>query len=108
MTSNEQTQADSTQRAELSRRAGTLLEGELRGAGLRIGIVAAKLNAIKMAIATDDLPQNVNFAIKGYVIASFLDANKIKTAPPQHHDKPMDNPAIAEEAQSVSAFVVCR
>jgi serine protease Do len=76
--------------------------------GNTIGVVSSKLNAIKMAIATDDLPQNVNFAIKGYVIASFLDANKVKTTPTQHHDKPMDNPAIAEEAQSISAFVVCR
>jgi S1-C subfamily serine protease len=76
--------------------------------GNTIGIVSAKLSALKMAIATGDLPQNVNFAIKGYVIASFLDANKIKTALAQHHEKPMETTAIAEIAQGVSAFVVCR
>ena len=75
--------------------------------GNTIGMVSAKLNAIKMAIETEDLPQNVNFAIKGYVIASFLDANKIKTSLPDHHDKPLETTAIAEIAQSISVFVVC-
>lgn len=73
-----------------------------------IGVVSAKLNAIKMAVATDDLPQNVNFAIKGYVIASFLDANKVKPNPPEHREKLMETTAIAEVAQGISAFVVCR
>jgi serine protease Do len=73
-----------------------------------IGVVPAKLNAIKMAVATDDLPQNVNFAIKGYVIASFLDANKVKTNPPQHREKPMETTGIAEVAQGVSVFIACR
>lgn len=77
-------------------------------AGNTIGIVSSKLNALKMAMATDDLPQNVNFAIKGYVISSFLDANKIKTTPPQHLEKPLETTAIADLAQAVSVFVVCR
>jgi S1-C subfamily serine protease len=76
--------------------------------GNTIGVVSAKLNALKMAIATDDLPQNVNFAIKGYVIASFLDANQIKTTPPQHREKPLETTEIADVAQAVSAFIVCR
>jgi S1-C subfamily serine protease len=76
--------------------------------GNTIGMVSAKLNALKMAIATDDLPQNVNFAIKGYVIASFLDANKVKTTQPQHREKPLQTTEIADIAQAVSAFVVCR
>ena len=45
--------------------------------GLVIGIVVAKLNAIKFAKETGDIPQNVNFAVKGALIKSFLDVNGI-------------------------------
>jgi S1-C subfamily serine protease len=76
--------------------------------GSAVGVVASKLNALKVALATDDLPQNVNFAIKGYVVASFLDANQVMTAPPVTRDKPLDPTQLAEVAQSVSAFVVCK
>lgn len=41
------------------------------------GIVVAKLDALKMAQATRDIPQNVNFAVKASVILSFLEANGI-------------------------------
>ena len=40
-------------------------------------MVSAKLDAIKMMVASDDLPQNVNFAIKSAMVAAFLDANRV-------------------------------
>jgi len=40
--------------------------------GLVVGVVSAKLDAIKMASVTGDIPENVNFAIKGSVIQRFL------------------------------------
>ncbi|MEO5350400.1 MAG: serine protease [Magnetococcus sp. YQC-3] len=46
--------------------------------GSVIGLVSSKLNAIKTAKITGDIPQNVNFAIKTSVVASFLDANAVK------------------------------
>jgi uncharacterized protein len=47
-----------------------------------VGVVVGKLNALAIAATTNDIPQNVNFAIKSAVIMSFLDAQKVSTAPP--------------------------
>ncbi len=43
-----------------------------------VGIVASKLDALKIARKTGDLPQNVNFAVNGSVARIFLDAEGIK------------------------------
>jgi len=40
-----------------------------------VGIVLAKLNALKLATITDDLAQNINFGIKSSVAISFVEAN---------------------------------
>ena len=40
--------------------------------GRVIGVIVAKLDAIAMAELTGEIPQNVNFAIKGAVATSFL------------------------------------
>lgn len=42
-----------------------------------IGVVVSKLNALAVAKVTGDVPQNVNFAIKGAVARNFLEANGI-------------------------------
>ena len=49
----------------------------LDGSGNLVGVVSAKLDAMKMASASGDLPQNVNFAVKSAVVATFLDANRV-------------------------------
>jgi serine protease Do len=36
---------------------------------------------LKIAAASGDLPQNVNFALKASTVANFLDTNRIKYAP---------------------------
>jgi len=38
-----------------------------------VGMVAAKLNALKFVKATDDIPENINFAIKTGALRDFLD-----------------------------------
>jgi S1-C subfamily serine protease len=43
-----------------------------------IGVVVSKLNALAVAAVTGDVPQNVNFAIKGGVARNFLEANGIE------------------------------
>ena len=45
--------------------------------GNLVGVVSSKLNAMKVMQASDDLPQNVNFAIKSGTLANFLDANRV-------------------------------
>ena len=46
--------------------------------GNLVGVVSAKLDALKLMVATNgDIAQNVNFAIKSSIVASFLDANGV-------------------------------
>ena len=49
----------------------------LDGAGNVIGVVASTLRATDAAKITADIPQNVNFAIKGAVVRSFLDIHGV-------------------------------
>ncbi len=53
--------------------------------GRVVGVVVAKLDAMKVADATGDIPQNVNFAVKAAIARSFLDANDVAyaSAPPE-------------------------
>jgi len=80
----------------------------LDSAGNLVGVVSAKLDAMKVASASGDLPQNVNFAVKSAVVATFLDANRVayKTGVPG--GKAMDPADIADAARAMSGFVVCR
>jgi len=43
-----------------------------------VGVVVAKLDALRVAEATGDIPQNVNFAIKDAVARSFLEAKGVE------------------------------
>jgi S1-C subfamily serine protease len=42
-----------------------------------IGVVVSKLNAARAFNATGDLPQNINFAIKGSLVRGFLDIHGV-------------------------------
>ena len=46
-------------------------------AGNVIGVVTSKLNALKVAGALGDIPQNVNFAINSSSLRAFLDAKNV-------------------------------
>lgn len=78
----------------------------LDASGNVVGVVVSKLNAMKVAQVTGDVPQNVNFAINVNVLASFLDANgvdyKTGTAGPA-----MSTPAIARRAQAFTVLIEC-
>jgi len=43
-----------------------------------IGVVVSKLNALRVAMVTGDIPQNVNFAVTGTVARGFLEANGVE------------------------------
>ena len=47
------------------------------GGGNVIGVVVSKLDAIRAAKLTGDIPQNVNFAIKGALVRGFLDIHGV-------------------------------
>ena len=79
----------------------------LDASGLVVGVVQAKLDALRSAITTGDIPQNVNFAVSLDVLAEFLAKNKVsvRDAAPT---KPLDTAAVAELAQSFTYRVECR
>jgi S1-C subfamily serine protease len=71
-----------------------------------IGVVVGKLNAGQVSQLIEDIPQNVNFAIKASVAISFLEANSVTASPPTSvvlH--PTD---VAEKARQFSVQVTCK
>jgi serine protease Do len=80
----------------------------LDASGNLVGVVAAKLNALKVMLATDgDIPQNVNFAIKGSVAAMFLESNGVSFASDSLGAAlaPSD---LADYAKAISLPVLCK
>lgn len=71
-----------------------------------MGVVVSKLDAIKTAKLTGDIPQNVNFAINANVLRSFLDSNSVdyETA---SSDRAIPTTAIADKAKSYTVLVEC-
>ncbi len=74
--------------------------------GAVVGIVVAKLNALKMAQTYDDVPQNINFAIKASVAARFLEEAGVPylAAGPGTPLRPAD---LAALAQSFTVAIRC-
>ena len=74
--------------------------------GSVVGVVVSKLNAKLTAIATGDIPQNVNFAVSLDILTEFLAKNKtpVRDAPAT---KPLDTALVAELAQSFTYRVEC-
>jgi hypothetical protein len=71
-----------------------------------VGIVVAKLNALGVASATGDIPQNVNFAIKASVAAAFLDTQRVGHAEGGSVTA-LSTPDIAARATALTMQVAC-
>jgi S1-C subfamily serine protease len=69
----------------------------LDAAGQVLGVVVSQLDAIAVARATGDLPQNVNFAIRGELLRVFLDAHGVA------HSIAAGAPPLAAEAIAARA-----
>ncbi|MBR0657473.1 S1C family serine protease [Plastoroseomonas arctica] len=76
-------------------------------AGLVIGVVVSKLNAQRVAQRTGDIPQNVNFAVKGQEALAFLREQNV-TLTPQEGREPLRSPAeVGEIADRSVMFLRC-
>jgi len=71
-----------------------------------IGVVVSKLNSIRAAQEFNDVPQNVNFAIKASTAANFLDAHGIAYRGATG-DKELPIPDIVEQARGFSVQILC-
>jgi serine protease Do len=76
--------------------------------GNLVGVVTSKLNALQAMVATrGDIPQNVNFAIKGSVVATFLESNGVSfTVGNETTSLPPTDLAVL--AKSLSVLVDCK
>jgi S1-C subfamily serine protease len=80
----------------------------LDASGNFVGVVSAKLNSLRVMVATEgDIPQNVNFAIKSSVAATFLESNSVgfSTGILGAVLAPTD---LADRAKAVSLLVLCK
>ena len=71
-----------------------------------VGVVVSKLNAVKMAQLTGDIPQNVNFAVSPLTLQGFLDANGVEyqTSP---SNKNLSTADVADIAKRFTVLVEC-
>ncbi len=74
--------------------------------GNLVGVVVSKLNVLAVATETDDIAQNVNFAIKSSVLVNFLDSSGISysSSGPQAPLSPVD---LAEKVKTFTVLVKC-
>ena len=75
-------------------------------AGNVVGVVTAKMNAIKMAEYSGDIPQNVNFALKASLVRDMLEVKDIdyETASSKRELKTVD---IFDRAKKFTVLVEC-
>lgn len=71
-----------------------------------VGVVTSKLNALKTLVASGDVPQNVNFAIRATGLIAFLQSNGVSVDPIPKGAK-LSPPDLADEAGSISVQVSC-
>ena len=70
----------------------------------RCGRVVSKLDALKIAKSTGDLPQHVNFAIRSKVLRGFLEKNRIDFTASRDTAK-LENTEIASQGAAVTVRV---
>ena len=71
-----------------------------------VGVIVAKLDALLIAAEMDDIPQNINFAIKGRIAIDFLEAegvNYLAAVP----GVPMGAADVADIAREFTVLVEC-
>lgn len=71
-----------------------------------VGVVVSKLNAQGVADMTGDIPQNVNFAIRGEIAKLFLFQNGVEPQLGVNDDR-LDPVDLAELAEGFTVFVEC-
>jgi S1-C subfamily serine protease len=83
----------------------------LDSGGQIVGMVAGKLDALSMARATGDIPENVNFAIKTGAIRDFLDNSVVpyETSEPRDELKTSElkTTEIAGKARAYTLLISC-
>lgn len=77
----------------------------LDSAGNLSGVVVSKLDAIRLANMTGDIPKNVNFSINANVLRASLDANGVQYG--NESDQPLSSKAVVDKAKGFTVLVEC-
>lgn len=72
-----------------------------------VGVTSSKLDAVRMASLTGDIPQNVNFATNARVAESFLDANDVRFET-RHSENILSTADLVEESKPAVVLLKCR
>ena len=72
-----------------------------------VGVIVSKLNVLRVAQAIKDVPQNVNFAIKSSIAATFLDSNGIEV-PSETSAEKLSPADIAARSTKYTVRVLCK
>ncbi len=75
-------------------------------AGNAVGVVVSKLDAVKLARATGDIPQNVNFAVSAGAARAFLDSEGVAYATAPSTDKRAPD-EVAAAAKAFTVLIEC-
>jgi S1-C subfamily serine protease len=75
--------------------------------GALLGVVVSKLNALRAAAITGDVPQNINFAIKPEVLRLFLESENLPLVNTDAGTR-LDTEVIAAKARGFTAKVECK
>lgn len=75
--------------------------------GQVVGVVVAKLNALRVAQITGDIPQNVNFAVRLEPLKALLARHGVVTESAPARSPEKSRQAIAEEARGFATAVLC-
>jgi S1-C subfamily serine protease len=76
--------------------------------GQVIGVVFAKLNALRVAQLTGDLPQNVNFAVRLAPLKRLLDAHGVSYAVGSADAPQLSNQQVAARAREWTVPIACQ
>jgi S1-C subfamily serine protease len=71
-----------------------------------VGLVAEKLNALKFAKATGEIPENINFAIKTGAVRDFLD-NSVVTYQMAESKAEVKTADIARTGRAYTMLISC-
>jgi len=80
----------------------------LSSSGEVVGVVAAKLNALKFVKATGNIPENINFAIKTGALRDFLDNSVVPYQVADNKGVELKTADIARNARAFTVLISCK
>jgi hypothetical protein len=75
--------------------------------GQVVGVVVSKLNALRVASITGEIPQNVNFAVRLEPLKALLERHAVPIVAPPANAPWLDRQDIAEAARGYTTAVLC-